>query len=208
MIKLCFKVQQQLQLLTRHLDGVVLLLIRLYLAPVMVQAGWQKLANFDSTVQWFGDAEFGLGLPFPYVLAMLASLAEFVGGLLLVPGLAVRWVSIPLLITMVVAMVTVHAENGWLAIADANSWLADGTLLTNPSVMEAPEKLAAAKSLLEEHGYIEWLTSSGNFVILNNGIEFAATYFVMLLVLLCFGAGRYTSIDYYLSRFIAHRCGL
>ena len=208
MIKLCFKIQQQLQLLTRHIDGVVLLLIRLYLAPVMVQAGWQKLANFDSTVQWFGDAEFGLGLPFPYVLAMLASLAEFVGGLLLVPGLAVRWVSIPLLITMIVAMVTVHAENGWLAIADANSWLADGTLLMNPSVMEAPEKLAAAKSLLEEHGYIEWLTSSGNFVILNNGIEFAATYFVMLLVLLCFGAGRYTSIDYYLSRYIARRCGL
>lgn len=208
MIKLCFKVQQQLQLLTRHIDGVVLLLIRLYLAPVMVQAGWQKLANFDSTVQWFGDAEFGLGLPFPYVLAMLASLAEFVGGLLLVPGLAVRWVSIPLLITMIVAMVTVHAENGWLAIADSNSWLADGTLLMNPSVMEAPEKLAAAKSLLEEHGYIEWLTSSGNFVILNNGIEFAATYFVMLLVLLCFGAGRYTSIDYYLSRYIARRCGL
>ncbi|MCP9479369.1 DoxX family protein [Marisediminitalea aggregata] len=208
MIKLCFKVQQQLQLLTRHIDGVVLLLIRLFLAPVMVQAGWQKLANFDSTVQWFGDTEFGLGLPFPYLLAMLASLAEFVGGLLLVPGLAVRWVSIPLLITMIVAMVTVHAENGWLAIADSNSWLADGTLLMNPSVMEAPEKLAAAKSLLEEHGYIEWLTSSGNFVILNNGIEFAATYFVMLLVLLCFGAGRYTSIDYYLSRYIARRCGL
>ena len=208
MIKLYFKIQQQLQLLTRHIDGVVLLLIRLYLAPVMVQAGWQKLANFDSTVQWFGDAEFGLGLPFPYLLAILASLAEFIGGLLLVPGLAVRWVSIPLLITMIVAMVTVHAENGWLAIADANSWLADGTLLMNPSVMEAPEKLAAAKSLLEEHGYIEWLTSSGNFVILNNGIEFAATYFVMLLVLLCFGAGRYTSIDYYLSRYIARRCGL
>jgi len=207
-IKLCFKIQQQLQLLTRHIDGVVLLLIRLYLAPVMVQAGWQKLANFDSTVQWFGDAEFGLGLPFPYLLAILASLAEFIGGLLLVPGLAVRWVSIPLLITMIVAMVTVHAENGWLAIADSNSWLADGTLLMNPSVMEAPEKLAAAKSLLEEHGYIEWLTSSGNFVILNNGIEFAATYFVMLLVLLCFGAGRYTSIDYYLSRYIARRCGL
>ena len=208
MIKLCFKIQQQLQLLTRHADGVVLLLIRLYLAPVMVQAGWQKLANFDSTVQWFGDAEFGLGLPFPYLLAILASLAEFIGGLLLVPGLAVRWVSIPLLITMIVAMVTVHAENGWLAIADSNSWLADGTLLMNPSVMEAPEKLAAAKSLLEEHGYIEWLTSSGNFVILNNGIEFAATYFVMLLVLLCFGAGRYTSIDYYLSQYIARRCGL
>lgn len=200
MIRQLLSVQQRFNSVVCHLDGVVLLLIRLYLAPVMAQAGWQKLSNFDSTVAWFGDAEYGLGLPFPLLLAALASLAEFVGGLLLVPGLAVRWVSIPLMITMIVAMITVHAENGWLAIADANSWLADGTLLTNSSVLEAPEKLTAAKSLLEEHGYIDWLTSSGNFVILNNGIEFAATYFVLLLVLLCFGAGRYTSMDFFLAK--------
>ncbi len=200
MIRQLFSIQQRFNSVVCHLDGIVLLLIRLYLAPVMAQAGWQKLSNFDSTVAWFGDAEYGLGLPFPLLLAALASLTEFVGGLLLVPGLAVRWVSIPLMITMIVAMITVHAENGWLAIADANSWLADGTILTNPSVLEAPEKLSAATSLLEEHGYIDWLTSSGNFVILNNGIEFAATYFVMFLVLLCFGAGRYTSIDFFLAK--------
>jgi uncharacterized membrane protein YphA (DoxX/SURF4 family) len=101
---------------------------------------------------------------------------------------------------MVVAMITVHWQNGWPAIADAGSWLADGTLLMNESVMAAPEKLSAAKAILNEHGYIDWLTSSGNFVILNNGIEFAVTYFIMLTVLFCFGGGRYVSVDYYLAR--------
>jgi uncharacterized membrane protein YphA (DoxX/SURF4 family) len=35
-------------------------------------------------------------------------------------------------------------------------------------------------------------------VILNNGIEFAATYFVMLLSLFFTGAGRFFSLDYWI----------
>ena len=136
----------------------------------------------------------------PFLLAGLAALSEFIGAALLVLGLATRLTAIPLMVTMVVAMVTVHGQHGWPAIADAGSWLADGTLLLNESVMAAPEKLSAAKAILNEHGYIDWLTSSGNFVILNNGIEFAATYFIMLMVLFCFGGGRYVSVDYYLAR--------
>jgi uncharacterized membrane protein YphA (DoxX/SURF4 family) len=180
-------------------DGIPLLLLRLYLAPVMIQAGWNKASSFEGIVDWFGNEDYGLGLPFPLVMAFLATAAELVGGILLLLGALTRLVSIPLMITMIVAMVSVHAENGWLAIADASSWLADGTLLHNESIMAAPEKLAAAKSLLQEHGHYEWLTSSGNFVVLNNGIEFAATYFVMLLVLFVYGGGRYVSIDYFLT---------
>ena len=180
-------------------DGIPLLLLRLYLAPVMIQAGWNKASSFESIVDWFGNEDYGLGLPFPLVMAFLATAAELVGGILLLLGALTRLVSIPLMVTMIVAMVSVHAENGWLAIADASSWLADGTLLHNESIMAAPEKLAAAKSLLQEHGHYEWLTSSGNFVVLNNGIEFAATYFVMLLVLFVYGGGRYVSIDYFLT---------
>jgi uncharacterized membrane protein YphA (DoxX/SURF4 family) len=180
-------------------DGIPLLLLRLYLAPVMIQAGWNKASSFEGIVDWFGNEDYGLGLPFPLVMAFLATAAELVGGILLLLGALTRLVSIPLMITMIVAMVSVHAENGWLAIADASSWLADGTLLHNESIMAAPEKLAAAKSLLQEHGHYEWLTSSGNFVVLNNGIEFAATYFVMLLVLFIYGGGRYVSIDYFLT---------
>ena len=181
-------------------DGIPLLLLRLYLAPVMIQAGWNKASSFDSIVDWFGNDDYGLGLPMPLVMAFLATAAELVGGVLLLLGVLTRLVSIPLMVTMIVAMVSVHAKNGWLAIADASSWLADGTILLNENIMAAPEKLAAAKSLLQEYGHYDWLTSSGNFVVLNNGIEFAATYFIMLLVLFIYGGGRFFSVDFYVNK--------
>lgn len=175
-------------------DGIAPLLLRLYLAPVMLQAGWNKLMHFSDTAEWFGNSEWGLGLPFPEVMAALATGTELFGGLFLILGFAVRWFSIPLMATMVVAAVTVHWENGWLAIADSSSWLA------NERVMEAGERLARAKSILQENGNYSWLTGRGSLVILNNGIEFAATYFIMLLSLFFTGGGRYTSVDYWLGK--------
>ncbi|WP_440905583.1 DoxX family protein [Catenovulum sp. SX2] len=186
-------------------DGLAPLLLRLYLAPVMLQAGWNKYQNFDNIVSWFGDAEWGLGLPLPGLMAFLATAAELVGGLLLLFGLLTRLVSIPLIFTMLVAMVTVHWQHGWLAIADPNSWLANGTILFNESIMQSADKLARANDILTQHGHIDWLTSSGKFVVLNNGIEFAATYFVMLLVLLFSGGGRYTSLDYWIKRKLCNK---
>jgi len=41
---------------------------------------------------------------------------------------------------------------------------------------------------------------NGGFVILNNGIEFSATYFIMLLALFFIGAGNYVSADYWGSK--------
>lgn len=193
-------IYQQIVARLQVADGIPLLLLRLYLAPVMIRAGWNKASSFDSIVDWFGNDDYGLGLPMPFVMAFLATAAELVGGVLLLLGALTRLVSIPLMVTMIVAMVSVHAKNGWLAIADASSWLADGTILLNENIMAAPEKLAAAKSLLQEHGHYDWLTSSGNFVVLNNGIEFAATYFIMLLVLFIYGGGRFFSVDYYVNK--------
>jgi putative oxidoreductase len=181
-------------------EGIAPLLLRLYLAPVMIQGGWTKYQNFAGIVDWFGNPEYGLGLPFPVVLAFLATAAELVGGIFLVIGLATRWVSIPLMVTMLVAMFSVHWSNGWTAIADASSWMSDGTIMLNEAVMNAPDKLAAAKGILQEHGNYEWLTSSGKFVVLNNGIEFAMTYFIMLLSLFFTGGGKYTSVDYFLAK--------
>ena len=168
-------------------DGLAPLLMRLYLAPIMMQAGWNKFQSFDSTVAWFGNADWGLGLPFPELMVILAAGTELIGGALLVIGLAVRWVSIPLMATMLVAAFSVHWGNGWLAIADSSSWLA------NEQVLESAERLSRAKEILQEHGNYEWLTGRGSLVVLNNGIEFAATYFVMLLSLFFTGGGRYTS---------------
>lgn len=199
-------IYQQIVARLQVADGIPLLLLRVYLAPVMIQAGWNKASSFDSIVDWFGNDDYGLGLPMPLVMAFLATAAELVGGVLLLLGALTRLVSIPLMVTMIVAMVSVHAKNGWLAIADASSWLADGTILTNENIMAAPEKLAAAKSLLQEHGHYDWLTSSGNFVVLNNGIEFAATYFIMLLVLFIYGGGRFFSVDYYVNKAMGSKC--
>jgi uncharacterized membrane protein YphA (DoxX/SURF4 family) len=179
---------------TRCADGIAPLLLRLYLAPVFLQAGWNKLSHFEDTAAWFGNPDWGLGLPMPEVMAALAAGTEFIGGILLIVGFAVRWISIPLMITMLVAAFAVHWENGWLAIADGGSWLA------NERVMEAQERLAAAKSILQEHGNYSWLTGRGSVVILNNGIEFAITYFVMLLSLFFTGAGRFVSADYFVGK--------
>ena len=56
-----------------------------------------------------------------------------------------------------------------------------------------------AKEILKEHGNYKWLTEHGSFTILKNGVEFAATYFIMLLVLFFMGCGKYFGIDYYLA---------
>ncbi|MCE9684820.1 DoxX family protein [Shewanella sp. AS16] len=178
----------------RCIDGLAPLALRLYLAPVLMQAGYQKLTHFEDTAAWFGNPDWGLGLPMPEVMAGLAAGTEFFGSILLLLGLATRIISIPLMITMLVAAFTVHWPNGWLAIADPGSWLA------NDRVMGSVERLSRAREILEQYGNYEWLTGSGNFVVLNNGIEFAATYFIMLLALLVLGGGRYTSLDHVIAR--------
>jgi uncharacterized membrane protein YphA (DoxX/SURF4 family) len=127
-------------------------------------------------------------------MAYLASYTEYFGAILLLIGLAVRWIAIPLMVTMVVAAATVHWQNGWLAIAEATGMFA------TPRTEGAIERLDVAKGILREHGNYDWLTENGSFVVLNNGIEFAATYFIMLLALFFMGAGRYFSMDYWIAR--------
>lgn len=173
-------------------DGIGPLLLRLYLAPIMLQAGWTKFQAFEDTAAWFGNAEWGLGLPFPALMAFLAASAELVGGIGLLLGFATRLVVIPLIVTMLVAIFAVHWENGWLALADCSSWLG------NDRVAEACVRKERAIEILREHGNYGWLTGRGSITILNNGIEFAATYFVMLVALLFTGGGRYTSLDYWI----------
>ena len=87
----------------KYLDGVPPLLFRSFLAPVMIAAGLHKIVNFEDMVSWFGNPDWGLGLPAPALMVFLAAAAEFAGGLLLLIGLAVRWVTIPLMVSMLVA---------------------------------------------------------------------------------------------------------
>lgn len=179
---------------TRVADFLGPLALRLYLVPVFWMAGTTKWEGFDNTVAWFGNPEWGLGLPFPWLLAFLAVWTEILGAISLLFGLAVRWFAVPLMFTMIVAAATVHWEYGWQAIADPHAPFA------TERVEQAAEKLDRARSILREHGDYPSLTSSGNFVVLNNGIEFSATYFIMLLALFFTGAGRFVSLDYWIGR--------
>lgn len=185
---------------TKVADFLGPLALRLYLAPIFWMAGTKKLADMDSTAAWFGNPDWGLGLPFPEFLAWTATMTETAGAVLLVFGLAVRWISIPLMITMLVAIFTVHWGNGWLAIAEGS-----GSFFASERTVGAIERLDRAKSILQEYGNYQWLTENGSIVILNNGIEFAATYFVMLLMLFFYGSGRYVSIDYWITQWQGNR---
>ncbi|MCY4363943.1 MAG: DoxX family protein [Gammaproteobacteria bacterium] len=183
-----------------NLDFIGPVLLRLYLVPVFWVAGNNKWNPFDegssldSVIEWFGNAEWGLGLPFPALNAYMAWGAEYVGAILLALGLATRWICIPLMATMIVAMATVHISHGWQAVHDLSSPFASA------DAGEALERLSRAKSILREHGNYNWLTEHGNFIVSNNGIEWAATYFIMLAALFYLGGGRYVSLDYWIRR--------
>ena len=193
MIYLLNKLQDYLDSI-QVVDFLGPLALRLYLAPILWMAGMRKLENFDSTVAWFANSEWGLGLPMPTLLAGLATGSEVLGAVFLLLGFAVRWISIPLFITMIVAAATVHLKNGWLAISEPVG------LFASDRTIAAAGRLSRAKEILQQHGNYDWLTEQGSLVILNNGVEFAVTYAIMLLVLIFVGAGRYFSLDYWISK--------
>jgi uncharacterized membrane protein YphA (DoxX/SURF4 family) len=176
------------------------LLLRAYLVPVFWLAAnnkwnpFDKDSSLDSIIEWFGNSEWGLGLPLPVLNAYLAWGAEYFGAILLALGLGTRWISVPLMVTMIVAMAAVHWQNGWQAVHDLKSPFASA------HVGDALDRLSRAKSILEEHGNYDWLTEHGSFIVSNNGIEWAATYFVMLLALFFLGGGKFVSLDYWIEK--------
>lgn len=173
------------------LDFLAPLALRLYLAPIFILAGMNKLSGIENVAAWFGS----LGFPAPTVLAYLAGGTELIGGIMLLIGFGVRWAAIPLMFTMAVAAST-HWDNGWHALPEKEltmpwEWRID-------LIDDASERKSKAKEILKENSNYKWITSAGSFTILKNGIEFAATYFIMLLVLFFIGAGRFFSTDYYI----------
>lgn len=194
----------------RTLEFLPLLALRIYLAPIFIIAGWNKYENFSDVSQWFANTQWGLGLPFSDVMVALVIFAELIGGFALLFGVMTRFFSFSLIVTMIVAILKVHWQHGWFAITPSSPETSIARFydffglpsasysLSNSE--QAAERLQRARELLQEYGNYEWLTESGSFVILNNGIEFATTYLIMLLVLFVFGAGKFVSLDYWLNR--------
>lgn len=85
--------------------------IRLVLAYGFWGPATMKLKDIGSIAEWFGS----LGIPAPYLNAYLAAGTEIAGVFLLIFGLGTRLISLPLIITMLVAIRTVHWGNGFEA---------------------------------------------------------------------------------------------
>ncbi len=203
-----------------HLDGVASLALRLILGPVLIGAGWEKITGEN----WFSQEM----MPFPFSVLpvelswFLASWTEFLGGICLLVGLGVRFWAIPMAVTMWVAAVSVHWDNGWPAIAPSNppsicvpesEAHAQSNVFeryikcynVNERTIEASKRLSRAKSILREHGNYRYLNGSGSIVKLNSGMEFAISYLAMLIALLVIGGGRYFSVDYYIKKLLGTR---
>ena len=77
-------------------------LARLTLGLVFIGTGWGKLHSLDKVTSFFMD----LGIPAPGFNALLAASAELVCGALLLAGLLSRLAALPLIVTMIVAILT------------------------------------------------------------------------------------------------------
>lgn len=100
--------------LTRTDNTFAPLALRLPVAIIFMAHGAQKLFGWfgghglEGTGQWMAS----IGLEPGYLMALGAGSAEFLGGLALLIGLLTRPAAVALAFTMIVAIVTVHIDNG------------------------------------------------------------------------------------------------
>ena len=78
------------------------LVSRLTIAGIFIPTGWGKLHHLDKVIEFFAS----LGIPAPQLQAPFVASVEFIGGILILLGLFTRVAAIPLMGTMVVAIIT------------------------------------------------------------------------------------------------------
>jgi putative oxidoreductase len=88
------------------------LFLRLGVGLVFAWHGWQKFVNGPENFAGFLDS---LGVPAPEIVAWLQTLAEGVGGLMLMVGLLTRLTTLPLIVIMIGAIVLVKDDVGFIA---------------------------------------------------------------------------------------------
>lgn len=108
------------------LQNCGLTVLRIVVGIVFLMHGYQKLFKFGfhGVAGMFGH----MGIPLPLAAAIIVSLVEFVGGILLIAGLAVRVAAVLIACDMMVAILKVHLPRGFF----------------NPAGFEFPLTLLAA----------------------------------------------------------------
>ncbi len=102
---------------TKKLLWLPPLLGRLSMAAVFIPSGWGKLHSLDKVTAFFVE----LGIPAAHLQAPFVAGVEFVGGILLLLGIATRFATVPLIIAMIVAILTaklsdIHSVSDFLAV--------------------------------------------------------------------------------------------
>lgn len=91
----------------KNLEWVAQLLARITVGYVFVESGWGKFQHLDKVVSFFTD----LGIPAPQLQAPFVAGVELVGGALVLVGLMTRLACVPLIITMIVAILTAKKDD-------------------------------------------------------------------------------------------------
>lgn len=107
----CKQMYMEFSRLSEYAKSLSLLLARLVVAYGFYEPAMMKWSDISSVAQWFGS----MGIPFPTLNAYMAASTEVAGVILLTLGLFTRFISIPMIIIMIVAIVTVHLTNGFSA---------------------------------------------------------------------------------------------
>jgi putative oxidoreductase len=96
------------------------LVIRISVGVAFAVTGWGKLNNLPQIVEFFRS----LNIPAPEIQAPFVSGLEFFGGLAIIFGLGARLFSVPLMGTMVVAILTANLEKitAWTDLFDLIEW--------------------------------------------------------------------------------------
>jgi putative oxidoreductase len=102
---------QQIRARLTQLEWVPQLLMRVFLGAFFAETGWGKVTNLPAMTERFAD----WGIPFPAFSAALSGYTELIGGVLVLVGLGTRLVSIPMVINLAVAVLTVKLKKvtGW-----------------------------------------------------------------------------------------------
>jgi putative oxidoreductase len=93
--------------ITQRLDWLGPLVARVTLGVLFMSTGWGKVHSLPKVIAYFTE----LGIPFPGIQAPMVSFIELIGGALLIIGLGARLAAIPLMGSMVVAILTAQREN-------------------------------------------------------------------------------------------------
>ena len=99
------KQQERALAALKRIDWIPATVARATVGVVFLTTGWGKVHNLGKVAGFFAE----LGIPAPGLNAVVVSYSELVCGALLLAGLASRLATLPLLVSMAVALITAKA---------------------------------------------------------------------------------------------------